>query len=148
LREAGEAIRKADKIVICPGDLYGSVLPLFLIDGMKEALSEAQESTASVIYVTNLVTKEGSYNFKTSDFVREVERYSGVSLDHIIINQTPITSDVLEKYKMEHSKPVLDDFKKNDPKVIRANISGIYPQEEKTILRHNPQKIGRVIMEI
>jgi len=143
-KEAGEAIRGADKIVICPGELYGSILPNFIVRGMREAL---QETKAKIIYVCNLVTKEGSYDFKASDFIKEIEKYAGARINKIIINIGKPSSEVLAKYLGENSKLVEDDLG-SDERVIKGNYVGVYPSVERTILRHVPEKIAREILSI
>jgi len=50
------AIEQADVIVVAPGDLYTSLGPLLVIDGMSEALLKTK---AKVFYVANLVSKQG-----------------------------------------------------------------------------------------
>jgi uncharacterized cofD-like protein len=141
-KEAGEAIRNADKIVICPGELYGSILPNFIVGGVREAL---QESKAKKIYVCNLFTKEGSYNFKAGDFVREIEKYAGIKIDKIIIGISRPSVDALRKYLGENSKLVEDNLG-SDERVIRGDYAAEYPSAEKTLLRHVPEKIARAIM--
>ena len=141
-KEAKEAILEADKIVICPGDLYGSILPNFVIDGVREAL---QESKAKKIYVCNLVTKQGNFNFKASDFVGEIEKYSGVEMDNIILNKSDISEEVKKKYLLEKSNIVEDDLI-DDARVVRGNFVEVYPSESKTLLRHNPKNIAREII--
>ncbi|MFZ5955383.1 MAG: gluconeogenesis factor YvcK family protein [Nanoarchaeota archaeon] len=142
-REAGEEIRKADKIVICSGEIHGSILPNFLVNGMKEALSD---SNAMKIYICNLFTKEGSYNFKASDFVQRIQQYSGITLDKIIINNKMPSEKVLEKYLAENSKLVENNL--NDSRVVLGDFIAEYPSERKTLLRHVPEKIAKVIVEL
>ncbi|MDH3353547.1 MAG: 2-phospho-L-lactate transferase CofD family protein, partial [Nanoarchaeota archaeon] len=142
LKEAGRAIRNADKIVICAGDLYGSVLPNFLVEGMIDAL---RESTAEKIYVCNLFTKKNTDGFKASDFVREVEKYSQVKLDKIIINSRRPSQEVLQKYSEEASSLVEDDFGE-DPRIVRGDYVAEYPLERRTIFRHVSEKIAQAIL--
>lgn len=141
LREVGEAIRNADKIVICSGDLYGSIIPNFLIKGMNEALAE---SHAKKIYVCNLFTKRSVHGFKVSDFVSEVEKYSGVKLDKVIVNSKKPSLEVLQKYKEEESSFVENDL--NDSRVILGDYVGEFPFERRTIFRHVPEKIAKAIL--
>jgi uncharacterized cofD-like protein len=141
-KDAGEAIRNADKIVICPGELYGSILPNFIVEGMRKAL---QESKAKKIYICNLFTKEGNYNFKASNFVQEIEKYAGIKLDKIIIGVSRPSVDALRKYLGENSRFVEDDLGA-DERIIRGDYAAEYPSAEKTILRHVPEKIARAIM--
>ena len=143
-KEAGEAIRDADKIVICPGELYGSILSNLIVGGMREAL---QESKAKKIYVCNLFTKEGSYSFKAKDFVQEIEKYAGIKLDKIIISVGKPSFDALKKYIGENSKLIEDDLG-NDERIVRGNYMAEYPSAEKTLLRHVPEKIARAIMAV
>lgn len=143
-KEAGEAIRSADKIVICPGEIYGSILPNFIIKGMREAL---QESKAKKIYVCNLFTKEGNYGFRAGDFVKELEKYAGVRIDKIIINVGKPSDDILMKYLGENSRLVEDDLG-SDERAVRGNFVVEYPSAEKTILRHVPEKIAREIISL
>ena len=142
--EAANSIRAAEKVVICPGELYGSVLPNFLVKGIPEAL---RETKAVKIYVCNLFTKEGTQGFAASDFVREIERYSQISLDRIVINTGKPSADVLKKYLSEKSALVKDDIE-GDWRVIRGDYVASYPSENKTLLRHVPEKIARVIVSV
>ncbi len=141
-KEVKEAIMGADKIVICPGDLYGSILPNFIINGVGEAL---QESNAKKIYVCNLVTKQGNFDFKASDFVSEIEKYSGVKMDRVILHSGDISEEIKNKYLLENSKIVEDDLEE-DEKTVRGNFVEAYPSESKTLLRHNPKNISREII--
>ena len=144
LKDAGEAIRTADKIIICAGDLYGSVIPNFLVKGTIEAL---QESPAKKIYVCNLFTKKNTENFKASDFVKEIEKYSQIKLSKIIINSKKPSPKVLQKYQKEESSFVEYDLGE-DPRVIRGYYVAEYPSEKRTIFRHVSEKIAQAIMEI
>mgnify|MGYP001569022515 CR=1 FL=1 len=141
-RESAEAIRNADKVVICSGDLYGSILPNLIVEGMRDALND---SNAIKIYVCNLFTKQGNYDFKASNFIREIEKYSGVEMDKIIINVGRPSEDVVNKYFSEDSKLVEDDLG-NDNRVIRGEFAREYLSEKKTILRHIPERIAGTII--
>jgi len=65
--EARIEILKADAIVIGPGDLYTSLLPNILVEGVPQAI---KESKAKKIYVVNFMTKYGeTHGFVAGDFV-------------------------------------------------------------------------------
>ncbi len=141
-KDAAEEIRKADLIVICPGDLYGSILPNFLVKGMKQVL---KKTNAKIIYVCNLVTKQGTHNFKASDFKKEIEKY--VKVDKVICNIKKPTKKVVDKYKKEDSyfvQPDLKDAMKKD--LLDEYQSG--KTKGKVIARHNPEKTSRAIMSL
>ncbi len=81
-----DALLEADAIVLGPGDLYTSVIPNLLVDGIAGAV---QASKAKRIFVGNLVTKPGeTEGYKLSDFLNEVLRYSGLTdwLDTVIVD--------------------------------------------------------------
>lgn len=141
-KKAAEAIRDAEKIVICSGDLYRSIIPTLLVRGVPEAL---KDSGAKKLYVCNLFTKAGTYGFKASDFVEEIERYSKVTLDKILINTRIPSKEIKKKYLSEKSVFVEDDLKK-DKRIIRGDYVAEYPFERKTFFRHAPEKIAREII--
>lgn len=141
-REAADSIRQANKIVICPGDLYGSIIPNFLVEGLTDAI---KESRASMIYACNIVTKQGNYGYKASDFVKEIERYLKTALGTIIMNTTKPSEETLRKYLDEKSGIVEDDLG-NDQRVVRAALAEEYPSRINKIFRHNPKELARIIM--
>ncbi len=144
-RDAAEAIRKADLIVICPGELYGSIIPNFLVKGMEDALNE---SKARLVYVCNLVTKQGTYGFKAKDFVTEIEKYAKRKIDIVILNTKKPTQRVVDKYKGEESYFVEPDIGNLERKVIKEELLTEWPSDGKILARHDPEKTARLIMDI
>src|SRR5438105_4627138 len=72
---ARKALSRADKILIGPGDLYTSVLPCLLVDGIAEAIRACD---GEVLYICNVMTKHGETDgYTAADFVREIHRYLG-----------------------------------------------------------------------
>ena len=67
-----DALRSADLVVIGPGDLFTSIIPNLLVDGISEAIAEARHR----VFVVNLMTKAGeSDNFRASTFVERLLDY-------------------------------------------------------------------------
>ena len=54
IREVAATIRSLDAVIIGPGSFFTSLLPIFLVDGCREALAEV---SGPVIYVANLLTE-------------------------------------------------------------------------------------------
>jgi uncharacterized cofD-like protein len=144
-----EAIRKADKIVFAPGDLYTSVLPHLLIDGVAEAI---QKSKAKVYFVLNLIEKEGETDyFKASDFIKAFNFYLGSPrrLNFLIANNKKFDREVVKVYEGEKKKAIFLDetlCKKESPniKIIKANL-GEYLKKDH-LLRHNSQNLALAIL--
>jgi uncharacterized cofD-like protein len=144
-----EAIKKADKIVFAPGDLYTSILPHLLIDGVAEAIIK---SKAKVYFVLNLIEKAGETDyFKASDFVKAFNFYLGSPkrLNFIIANKNKFDKETIKVYEGEKKKAVILDekeCKKISPnvKIIKADL-GEYLKKDH-LLRHNPQNLALAIL--
>jgi len=76
--KAISAIRSADLIVIAPGKFYTSILPIFLVKGISEAV---RKSRAKKVFVCNLMTQVGNTDgFGVEDFSTILEKYLGKSV--------------------------------------------------------------------
>ena len=142
-RESAEAIRNADLIVISPGDLYGSLVPNLIVKGIKEAL---QESKAKIVYVCNLVTKQGTHGFKASDFAREIEKYLDKKIDFTICNTKKPTQNIQDKYKKEDSYFVEPDL--SGENIIKEDLLEELEINRLMTARHNPEKTAKLIMSL
>lgn len=84
------ALHKADVVVLTPGDLFASVIPNLLPDGVIEAISG---SSGRILQVCNIAAKAGEAgSYVASDFVKAVNRYLGNGnkrVDAILVNKTP-----------------------------------------------------------
>ncbi|NMB92440.1 MAG: YvcK family protein, partial [Parcubacteria group bacterium] len=144
--EALQAIKKADFIIIGPGDLYTSIIPNFLVKGIKAAV---KKSKAKKIYICNIMTKFGETNNYTAEkFLSVLEKYLGPhAIDYFIVNTEKPKQFYLEKYKKEgaalvkYNKKYLESLKK--PKVIFARLVRNGP-----LLRHDPKDLARVITKL
>lgn len=142
---ARKVLTRADAIIIGPGDLYTSLLPNLVVEGVREAI---RKSLARKIYIVNIMTKYGETNgFKASNFVEEIEKYLGKNvIDYILINTKKPSSVRLKKYQKEKAELVVFDkknFKKIKAKVILADFL-----RKKGLLRHDFKKLAVVLKEI
>jgi uncharacterized cofD-like protein len=141
------ALEEADAVVIGPGDLYTSVLPNLLVAGIPSAV---RNSPATRVYVCNLMTKHGETDgFRASDFVAEVQRYSGGAdaLDHVLVNDAAaIPKNLLARYSAEQSFPVEPDIKickrLGPTPHLRALASSA------NVLRHDSQLLAAEILRL
>ncbi|QQG39807.1 MAG: YvcK family protein [Candidatus Aenigmatarchaeota archaeon] len=79
-----EAIRKADAVILGPGDLYTSVIPNLLVGGVAKAICD---SNAKTVYVCNVATKKSETSgFKGSDFIARLAPYMMGVPDYAIFN--------------------------------------------------------------
>lgn len=141
---ARKAIREADLIVIGPGDLYTSLIPNLLVDGVARSLKETK---GKVAYVVNRMTKFGETNgFAASDFLSVIEQYLGKGvLDYVIVDNKIPRATRLLPYRKEHAEIVRFDktrFGKR-PKIIASDMT-----RRRGFLRYDPVKIAKVVAEL
>jgi uncharacterized cofD-like protein len=141
--DAIHVIRRADTIVLGPGDLYTSILPNLLVDGVAEAI---RASEAEVVYVCNLMTKHGETDgFRASDFVREIDRYLEHPLDRVILHDGSFPDDLLEPYAAKQQYPVVADVsevRKLAPEVIVEPVLAVHGG---SLVRHDARRLVRAI---
>ena len=147
-KKAVKALEKSDFIIISFWDLYTSIVPNLLVNGIKEAI--ATNKKAKVIYLCNLMTKPGeTTDFEAIDFINTIEKYLWEDvLDYVIINNGYISKKLSDKYKsLEKKKPVnvenYKHFEWKSYKVIEADLL-----HEDTFVRHSFSKVGKVIDEL
>jgi len=99
-KEAIKAIKEADIIIVGPGDLYTSIIPNFLVKGIKEAI---KKSRAKKVYICNTMTKYGETNkFTAEDFFATLEKYIGKGvIDYFLVNVEKPKNCYLGKYDKE-----------------------------------------------
>lgn len=142
---AKQAIETADCIVLGPGDLYGSLLPNLIIQGVKSAFSR---SRATIVYIANLMTHfTQTHNMTAADHLKVIEKHLPKPVDYILLNQQPIAPTIANMYRRQHEFPVIDDLA-DDPRVIRRNLINIISDKKQTYLRHHSHKIAQLIMRI
>ncbi len=148
-----EAIEQADLIVIGPGDLYTSLVPNLVVPEVREAICN---SKAKKVYIVNLMTKYGqTFGFKASDFVGEMQKYLGNCLDFVLINDTKLPEDIIERYVAEQDSPVEDDLIEKGFKIVRQDFLASDPIEKSTgdklkrsFIRHDSSKIAKELIRI
>lgn len=139
-----DAISKAGVIIIGPGDLYSSSLPCFLMKGMKE---EIARSKAKKIFICNIMTKLGETNeFSVLDFAREVEKYLGCELDHVIYNSKIPSEKRIMGYKKK--EPTTLNLVKIDNDLDGKKYIGRDILADEGPLHHDAEKLIKVILDI
>jgi uncharacterized cofD-like protein len=153
--KAVEAIEKSEYIVIGPGDLYTSIIPVLLVKGVKEAISN---NKAKIIYIMNLMTKSGqTTGYKASDHLVDLAKYLGRNPDFVLVNNTEILPEILKSYEKYNEIRVENDLKEYEKGVtiIEDDLIDNEKQEVDTsdilyrsILRHDSEKVAKSIEKI
>ena len=140
--QAIRAIRRADTIIIGPGDLYTSLLPNLLVPDIAQAV---RESEAEKVYICNLMTKHGETDgYKASDFVNTIHTYLGARVDRVIINKGMFSPEVLKTYREEQSEPVEVDRARLE-RLVPNVVIGAFNLEDDSLARHDPERVLQTI---
>jgi len=151
--KAIKSIEESDYIVIGPGDLYTSIIPVLLVKDIKEAM---KKSKAKIIYIMNMMTKSGqTTSYKASDHVADLVKYLGREPEVVLINNGEISSDILSTYEHYNEVKVVNDLNKNGYQIIEKDLVDITKVEKnssdilyRSILRHDSEKVADVLVRI
>ena len=109
------AIESADLIVLGPGSLFTSIIPVLLVPEVGAAL---RRTPARLVYVASLMTEPGETSgLNLSDHVRLLTEHLGRSPDWILVNDRPLTVAMRERYAAEGAGPL-------SPPPLRGSTAG------------------------
>ena len=153
--EAEKVLLNTDMIVIAPGDLYGSLIPILLTEGIQDALLD---TSARIVYVANLVNKpHQTKGFGPSDYVRELERAAGIQcIDTVAYNGSALTPEFLAAYGKDGEEPLepIDVSDTHRTYVASDLVARCVkkPQVEgpiqRSYIRHDPAKLAQTILRL
>lgn len=157
--QAAIAIHEADVVVIAPGNLYGSIAPALIVDGVKDAL---ETTSAKIVYICNLVTKpDQTDDFMVHDFAAEIERFIGANvLDYVIFNTDEPPKSLLKKYTHEGEYIVEFDLDHMHGCHYQANGLPLIDEtpvqtsaadkiaRHRSLIRHDSDRLARELMRI
>lgn len=132
-----QALLAADLILVGPGSLYTSILPNLLV---PDILAAIRSSRAMKVYVCNLATQPGETDhFSAADHVRALVEHVGDGLfDLVLVNQR-MMGTLPEGVEWVH----LQDVSEIQSAVYQADLI-----DENIPGRHDPEKLGKVLMEL
>jgi uncharacterized cofD-like protein len=143
LLEARRAIAEAELVVIGPGSLYTSLIPVLLVRGIAEAITR---SAARVVLVMNLMTEPGETDGMTAaDHVRALRRHApGMPIHDVLLAATPIPPRLLAAYSASGARPVAADLaalRVLGCRPVRARIVAIGDK-----IRHDPPRLAAALL--
>lgn len=147
--DAYDAIIKADIILMGPGSLYTSIISNFLVDGIRQAITEAM---GKKILICNMMTQPGETdNYTVRQHVEKASEYIGEGvIEYVIANNNIIAKDILTPYTKDGSKQVLPTDQ--DRNLLRnKNITLIennFTDIKKGYIRHDAERIANVVFEL
>lgn len=146
-------ILESDIIVIGPGDLYTSLIPVLLVKGIKESLVETK---AKIVYNLNMMTKAGqTLNYRASDYVKDITLYVGREPDVVVANNGEIPESTRSWYETNQEFEVKNDLNEYGYKGTIIETDLVDRQEfqksksdslTRSLLRHDTDKLAKIIM--
>ena len=136
--DALAALLNADVLVIGPGDLFASIIPNLLPNGVIGAISE---SSCRILQICNIATKVGETGrYAASDFVKSVNRYLGSGhkrVDAILVNKPPLgtNQDIVTVQCDDEVRTLVDN-------VFARRVS-----DETAPRHHQSDKLAEAVME-
>ncbi|MBI3619644.1 YvcK family protein [Candidatus Roizmanbacteria bacterium] len=147
-------IAESDRFIVGPGDLYTSIIPNFLPQGIKEAM---HRSPARLIYILNLMTKHGqTTDYKASHHLKDITHYVGRQPDIVIVNNAAVPTDILAWYKSHHERLVENDLISTGYQgtIVEADLVDRTKFKRskgdkltRSILRHDTDKLAKVLLQ-
>ena len=152
--QALEAISEADYIILGPGDLYTTLLPNLLVDGIKKAI---KKSNAKVVYISNLMTKIGQTRHKSlKEITKIVEEHIGKRINFVLVNSGRIPKEAYQRYIADGENLIQNNLEEEKGRVVICKdlVANDEIKREKgdtlkrSLVRHDSQKLGKALYRI
>ena len=147
LPEAIEALVNADVIIVGPGSLYTSILPVLMVDGVAPTMYGVN---ATRIYVANLMTEPGATDgFSLERHLEVIDNHVGLPLfDYVLVNDGTMPEHSLARYARNCAHPIRCDSTRpmyGSSRIIRCNLTW---EIEEGKLRHDPVNLASALSNI
>lgn len=142
-KEAIEAIKNADLIILGPGSLYTSIIPNLLVPEITETISISE---AHKIYVCNIMTQPGeTTNYTVSDHVAAILEHANSQniIEGVLVNDRH-PEKLLETYKEKDQEPVKVDADIVQNLGVRLIARSLIKEEN--LVRHDSLLLAQAIL--
>jgi len=176
--KATSAIKNANLIIIAPGKFYTTILPIFLVKGIPEAV---RKSRAKKVFVCNLMTQVGNTDgFSVKDFLTILEKYLGKNvidypskakgedeskalIDYVIFNTGKLSTKQVKEVRRVFPKADFVKYDKSLSKrenfigadVIDRQIQKLNPADtlvkganKRTMILHDSNKLAKILLKL
>ena len=143
--QAVEAASQADLVVIGPGSLYTSLIPVLLVEELTDAI---RRSGARVVLVMNLTTEPGETDgYTAADHLLAIRRHApDLPIHDVLLNATPISDELVQAYSASNATPVPPDvelLRALGHRPVLRDVLGPGPK-----IRHDPHKLASALLEL
>jgi len=158
--EVLEDIRAADIVILAPGSLYSSIIPVFKVPGLADAVRANRK--ALKVLVSNLWVQAGETDlsiadperkFYVSDMIRAYEKNipggtKGLFNEVLCISLNDISASVLQRYAVEGKMPIFLDKEQLTRQNYIPVECGVYSLDalaERGVIQHDPDTLALAI---
>ncbi len=158
--EVLQDIREADIVILAPGSLYSSIIPVFKVPGLADAVRSNRK--ALKVLVSNLWVQAGETDlsiadpqrkFHVSDMIRAYEKNipggtKGLFNEVLCISLKDIPASVLQRYAVEGKIPIFLDreqLAKQDYIPVECGVYSLDALGERGVIQHDPDTLALAI---
>ena len=137
------ALEASDLIVLGPGSLYTSLIPILLVKEIAEAIAH---SRARVVLVGNLMSEPGETDgYTMADHVEAIRQHvPQVPIHDVLLNTTAISRDLADQYAGQGAVPVPVAQERILALGCRAVEDDLLAAGPK--IRHDPAKLAHALL--
>lgn len=161
--EVLQAIREADILVLAPGSLYSSIIPIFSVPGLADSVRHNRH--ALKVLVSNLWVQAGETDFSiadperkfhVSDMIRAYQRnipggIEGLFHEVLCLSLRDVPASVLQRYAVEGKVPIYLDREVVKEQGFVPLECGLFSKEallEHGVIQHDPAILARAIKTV
>lgn len=159
-REVIEYIEDADIIVMAPGSLYSSIIPVFKVPGLVDAVrgnGHALKILVSNLWVqageTDLSISDPERKFRVSDMIKAYERnipggIRGLFNEVLCLSMKDVPASVIQSYAVEGKIPIYLDREVVSNQGLIPVECGIHSRQalvERGVLQHDPAMLATAV---
>ena len=145
LPQALSAISGSDLVVIGPGSLYTSLIPVVLVRGIAHSIAE---SGARVALVMNLMTEPGETDgYSAGDVLAALRKHApDLPIHDVLLNSEQLPDGQMQRYAAEGATPIVTDLLSITRQGCRAVERDLLSAGPK--VRHSPHKLARALLDL
>jgi len=153
-------IEEADILILAPGSLYSSIIPVFKVPGLADAVR--RNDKALKILVSNLWVQAGETDlsitdperkFHVSDMIRAYERNipggtDGLFQEVLCLSLKDVPASVIQSYAVEGKVPIYLDREVVRDMGFTPVECGIYSKQalaERGVIQHDPAMLATAV---
>ncbi len=158
--EVFQRIAEADILIMAPGSLYSSLIPVFQVPGLAEAVRD--NTRAMKLLVSNLWVQAGETDqsmgdadqkFFVSDLLKAYDRnipggIKGLFDQTLCLSLKDVPASILQHYAVEGKIPIYLDRDKVCVQAVIPIECGIFSRvalAEQGVIQHGPNHLARVV---